>query len=243
MLSGQLRGFFPLFDRFFLPRYNNGRELFPPSGERDFPGGPAGEERGSGLLTRGKKVFRVLLKIFGGLLSFAVLTLTCLSLILAQPQEDPENTPAPQPPLTASPSVMTQSESEIPALASSFPVPLMTMVSNSGLEFISALAQDVRAGDTAGRIATLQWQTQDGEPVILQSIYPASALSLLEGDYHFVGKLGPTLFGSASVYMENAAYARLHARTDSALYVVIVPKGLASRLTSLSQSLGLLSPQ
>ena len=176
------------------------------------------------------------------MLSFAVLTLACLSLILAQPREDPLKAPAPQPSLTPYPVVMTHAESEIPSLVSTFPVPVMSMVSGSGLEFVSGLTQDVTVDGAVGRTATLTWQTPDGQPVVLQSIYPATALSLLGNGWHFGGKLGPTLFGSESVFMENAGSARLHARTDSAIYVVTVPSALVSRLTALSQSLQLLSP-
>ncbi len=182
-----------------------------------------------------------MLKVFSGIVSFAVLTLACLSLILAQPQEDSVRTPASQPSLTPSPAVIVQSESDIPALVSSFPVPLMSLVRGTGLEFVSGTTQNVSVDGAIGRTATLTWRTRDGNQVVLQSIYPATALSLLGNDYHFVGKLGPSLFGSESVYMETSGIARLHARTDSALYVVIVPKALVSRLTSLSQSLQLLS--
>ena len=138
---------------------------------------------------------------------------------------------------------MTQSESEIQALASSFPVPVMSLLSEAGLEFVSGLSRDVSVDGANGRITTLQWRTADGNTVVLDSIYPASALSLLGKDYHFAGKLGPTLFGSESVVMEAAGTVRLHARTDSALYVVTVPSALSSKISALSQSLYLLSPQ
>ena len=207
----------------------------------DFHRLPGSGAKGVGVLGRGKKICRVLLKVFSGIVSFAVLTLACLSLILAQPQEDSVRTPASQPSLTPSPAVIVQSESDIPALVSSFPVPLMSLVRGTGLEFVSGTTQNVSVDGAIGRTATLTWRTRDGNQVVLQSIYPATALSLLGNDYHFVGKLGPSLFGSESVYMETSGTARLHARTDSALYVVIVPKALVSRLTSLSQSLQLLS--
>lgn len=209
---------------------------------RNSPGFRAAKRKGAGILARGRKVLRILVKILCGIVSFAALALACFSLILAQPQEDSLKTPAPQPSLAASPSVLVHSESEISSLVSSFPVPVMSMVSNSGLEFVSGLAQDVSVDGATGRTATLTWRTQDGYQVVLQSIYPATALSLLKDGYHFVGKLGPTMFGSESVYMETTDSARLHARTDSAIYVVIVPKALVSRLTALSQSLQLLSP-
>ena len=194
-------------------------------------------------MTGGKKFLRLLLKLFGGLLSFAVLVIACLSLILAQPQPDSMKEPAAQPSIAPSVSVSIRSENELSALVSSFPAPLMSFISSSGMRFVSAESRDMETEDGIGRIATLNWQTPDGEPVILQSIYPASALSLLGNDFHFVWKLGPALFGSDSVYMEADGAVRIHARTDSALYAVIVPPAVAPKLTALSQSLQLLSSQ
>ena len=192
-------------------------------------------------MTGGKKFLRLLLKLFSGLLSFAVLVIACLSLILAQPRAEDNKAPAAQPSLAPSASVSAWSESDLSAMVSSFPAPLMSFVSSSGMRFVSGVSRDVETGDGTGRVATLNWQTPDGEPVILQSIYPASALSLLGNDYHFVWKLGPTLFGSDSVYMEADGAVRIHAQTDSALYVVTVPPSLAPKLAALSQALQLLS--
>lgn len=227
---------------FFSPGIITKENGFRLPGETVFPGARAVQRKGAGVLSRGGKVLRVLLKILGGVFSFAVLTVTCLSLILAQPQEDPVKAPAPQPPLPYSPSVMIRAESDMSSLLASFPVPVMSLSGAAGLEFVSGLTQEVSAGGVSGRMATVTWRTQDGNQVVLQSIYPASALSLLGNDYHFVGKLGPTLFGAESVYMETGTTARLHARTDSALYVVTVPRSFSNRLASLSQSLLLLSP-
>ncbi len=199
--------------------------------------------KGAGILTRGKKIFRVLLKVFSGIISFALLALTCLALILAQPQEDGARTPDPQPSLAPSPAVTIYSEAELPELLSAFPVPVMSFVSGSGLTMVSGSARDITVDGKTGRISTLEWQTPDGQTVALQSIYPADALSALDPRYHFGNKLGPTLFGSDSVYMESAGAVRLHASTDSALYVVIAPPALKSSLPALSRSLQLLSPQ
>ena len=61
-------------------------------------------------------------------------------------------------------------------------------------------AVDIQIADSLeggfGRILTLYWQTEAGQPLILQSIYPARALELLgKKDYRFSGTGGPTLFG------------------------------------------------
>ena len=87
----------------------------------------------------------------------------------------------------------------------------------------------------------IDWKTEDSEEVILQSIYPANAWSLLEDGYHFSNIGGPMLFGSQSVRMEKADTVRIHAAADTGLYVMIVPKSLASKVAALSRSLQLVS--
>lgn len=194
-------------------------------------------------MKRGKKIFRILLKILGSILSFALIAASCLALILAHPQTEKNSSPEPQPSLTPSPAVSASSEWDLRDLVMSFPAPVMSFITDSGMTFVAGSSRDIRVDGGIGRIVTLDWQTADGEPVRLQSIYPASALSLLDSGYHFSNKLGPTLFGSESVRMETAEVVRLHARTNSALYVVMVPPDVAPSLSALSQSLQLLSAQ
>ena len=188
-----------------------------------------------------KKAFRILLKIFGSVLSVVMLAAVCITLILAQPQSDKSKTAVSQPLLSASLPVSIQVESDLRILAASFPVPVMSFMSGSGMIFVSGSSSDAAVDGGTGRIVTMNWQTADGDPVILQSIYPASALSLLSGDYQFSNIAGPSLFGSDSVRMENARTLRLHASTDTGLYVVIVPRSLAQKLSALCRSLQLIT--
>lgn len=188
-----------------------------------------------------RKFPRILLKIIGGLFSLVLLAAVCILLILANPQPDNREKPAPQPLLTASPAVSIQAETEMRTLVKSFPVPVMSFMSGSGMVFVSGTSSDTAYEGGFGRIATLYWQTQDGDPLILQSIYPASAFSLLEPGYQFSNAGGPTLFGSASVRMETGETVRIHAATDTGLYVMIVPRALASRISALSRSLQLVT--
>ena len=192
-------------------------------------------------MRNGKKVITLLLKIVAGLLSAALLVILCVSLILAQPQPDRKAEAEPQPLLTASPAVNIQSEMELRTLVSSFPSPVMTFMSGSGMVFVSGTSADTALDGGFGRVATLYWQTNDGEPLILQSIYPASALSLLGGGYHFSNIGGPTMFGAPSVRMENGETIRIHAATDEGLYVMIVPLSLASRISAFSRTLQLVT--
>ena len=189
----------------------------------------------------GRKFLRFLLKFLAGLLSVALIVMVGALLVLAQPKKDDTEKAEPQPLLTASPALNISSESEIRSLVESFPVPVLSFMSGSGNIFVSGSSADTGLKGGYGRIITLNWQMPDGDPLILQSIYPASALSVLGTGYHFSNIAGPTLFGSDSVRMEDAQTVRIHAATETGLYVIIVPKSAASKISSLSRSLQLFS--
>ena len=187
------------------------------------------------------KFLTILLKILTGLFSVLLIVVIGVLLVLAQPQSEDKKTAEPQPLLAASPAVNITREAEIRTLVEDFPVPVMSFMSGSGMSFVSGTSSDVGLDGGFGRVLSLYWQTPDGDPLILQSIYPASALSLLDNGYHFSAVTGPTLFGNDSVRMENADTVRVHAATESGLYVMTVPKSAASRISSLSRSLQLFS--
>ena len=188
-----------------------------------------------------KKLQKLLLKLLAAVLSLALLVSLGVALVLAQPQKDQAGDPEPQPLLSPSPAVTITAESDMRTLVLSFPAPVMSFVVGSGCTFVSGTSADVAVDGGFGRIASLSWTTPDGDTVLLQSIYPASALSLLDGGYHFSNIAGPTLFGSASVRMEKSGSVRIHAATDSALYVMTLPRSLASRVSEMSRFLQLYS--
>ena len=192
-------------------------------------------------MSRRKKFIRILLKVLTALFSVALIAAVCFLLILAQPKKEDTAKPEPQPLLTASPAVNITAETEIRTLVKDFPAPVLSFMSGSGMLFVSGTSSDVGLSGGFGRMASLYWQTPEGEPLILQSIYPASAISLLDNGYHFSAVAGPTLFGVESVRMENADTVRIHAATESGLYAVTLPKSAASRLSSISRSLQLFS--
>ena len=175
------------------------------------------------------------------MLSAAALVSLGAALILAQPKADPENAPASQPLLTPSPAVTIESESEMRTLVRSFPGPVMSFISGSGVSFVSGVSADAALDGGFGRIVSLSWMTPDGEIILLQSIYPASALSLMDGGYHFSNIAGPTLFSAPSVRMENARNVRIHAATDAALYVMVLPRSMSARISEFSRFLQLYS--
>ena len=192
-------------------------------------------------MKRLKKILPILLKVLTGLFSVVLIAIVGMLLVLAQPGHQETKKEEPQPLLAASPSLNIDEETDLPSLIEPFPVPVLSFMSGSGMVFVSGSSYDVSLEGGFGRILALYWQTADGEPLILQSIYPASALSLLNNGYHFSPIAGPTLFGTNSVRMEDEETVRVHAATDTGLYVVILPKSAGSRLSSLSRSLQLFS--
>lgn len=188
-----------------------------------------------------RTVLQVLLRVVTALFSAALIVLIGALLVLAQPKQEDTEKAEPQPLLTASPAMNIEAETDLRSLVESFPVPVLSFMSGSGMSFVSGTSSDAGLKGGYGRVVSLYWQTQDGDPLILQSIYPASALSLLENGYHFSAIAGPTLFGVDSVRMENADTVRVHAATDTGLYVLTIPKSAASKISSLSRSLQLFS--
>ena len=192
-------------------------------------------------MNRWKKFGTALLKVLTALFTIALIAAVGFLLILAQPKSEEKEKAELQPLLAASPALNITQESELRSLVGAFPVPVLSFMSGSGMTFVSATSADTALDGGFGRVATLYWQTAEGEPLMLQSIYPASALSLLDNGYHFSSILGPTLFGVDSVRMENGDTVRVHAATETGLYVVTVPKDLAPKLSSLCRSLQLFS--
>lgn len=187
----------------------------------------------------GRKVLRLVLKVLAALLSVALIAAVGFLLILAQPRPEDTKKPEPQPLLAASPAINISREEDLLSLVKSFPVPVLSFMSGSGMSFVSGTSADAGLEGGFGRVLTLYWQTAEGEPMQVRSIYPASALSLLEDGYHFTSILGPSLFGTESVRMENADTVRVHAASESGLYTVTVPRALAPKLSSLCRSLQL----
>ena len=192
-------------------------------------------------MKKGSKLLHWILKVLTALLSLALMAAVGFLLVLAQPKADDRETPVSQPLLTASPAFSISSEGELRSLVESFPVPVLSFMSGSGMVFVSGSSSDIGLQGGFGRVVTLNWQTPDGDPMMLQSIYPASALSLLNNGYHFSPVAGPTLFGADSVRMENAGTVRIHAATETGLYAVTVPRSSARNLSALSRSLQLFS--
>lgn len=192
-------------------------------------------------MNNGKNLRKILFRVLQILFSVALMMLLTASLILAKPQEDKTDKPAATASSEAVPAVTIEQETDIPQLMTTFPAHLMSFLSGSGMDFVSASAYDVVIPGGFGRVVDQSWLTAEGEPVTIRSIWPATALNLLEDGFHFMPYGGPSLFGNASpsVRMENDSMIRLHASTDEALYVVLLPRSLSGQVSSICSSLQL----
>ncbi len=191
-------------------------------------------------MNNGKNLHKILFRVLQILFSVALMALLTASLILAKPQEDKTDKPAAASSV-AVPAVTIEQETDIPQLMTTFPAHLMSFLSGSGMDFVSASAYDVVIPGGFGRVVDQSWQTVQGDPVTIRSIWPATALNLLEDGFHFMPYSGPSLFGNASpsVRMENDSTIRLHASTDEALYVILLPRSLSGQISSICSSLQL----
>ena len=187
----------------------------------------------------GKKIRKILFRLIGVIIAVALLALLAVSLIIAKPQEEAPASAADRPSGEASPAISVEKEQDLHRLIASFPAPVMSFMSGSGMTFVSATSADAAVDGGFGRIATLNWQTPEGEPVKLCTVWPADALELLEDGYHFMPYTGPALFGNSSVRMENDYAVRIHVATDRALYIVLLPRALSGEIGSICRSLQL----
>ena len=181
-------------------------------------------------MNNGKNLRKVLFRILQILFSVALMALLTASLILAKPQEDKTDKPSAAASSEAVPAVSIDQETDIPRLMTTFPAHLMSFLSGSGMDFVSASAYDVAIPGGFGRVVDQSWQTAEGDPVTIRSIWPVTALNLLEDGFHFM---------PYGVRMENDSTIRLHASTDEALYVVLLPRSLSSQVNSICSSLQL----
>lgn len=189
-----------------------------------------------------KKGGRLLLKLFGWLLLCAVLVLVSLLIIVGMPEKED---PAPvlvDPVLSASPAIDVSAESDLYKLYLSFPAPVMSYLSGSGMTFVSASSADTSLSGCLTRVITQVWRSPEEDEIELLSVCPRSSLEILQsGNWHFSNLAGPELFGQKSVQMESDEKIRLHTQTDQGLYIITVSKAAKDRLAAIARSLQLFS--
>lgn len=183
-------------------------------------------------LRQQSKFYSVLRKVLERAL-LCLLVVVCigafyLAVILAEIPADqgaPEAASTPPVALSAEQPRQISSLNDLYQLVEHFPAPALALQANTQLAFAGGLVNDVAYQGSFARLVTLTYQTQNGETLTLQSIYPADAFSLLPGNgYSLKDTLTAALAGMTAVRMENADTVRLHVKGESALYAFTAPK-------------------
>ena len=185
---------------------------------------------------------KVIRWVITSLVALLLISAFYLAVILGQPQESETAVQADmnQPLLSASPAVNIAAETQMDEIAASFPVPVLQAMSGSGLTLVSGVSCDLAYEGGFARKVQLVYQTASGQQMLVESIYPARALELMgKGDYHMGSVAGQALAGMQSVRMENSSSIRLHAQSETGLYVVTVPAMESSDLAEVTRSLQL----
>ncbi len=173
------------------------------------------------------------------LLLFCVLVVYIVVIMLTPEAE--ENAQEPQALLTASPSVVLDSEDQLAGMIADFPVPVLASGGITTLKLIAGTSYDTAFEEGFARVLALRYVYQDTQ-IDVYSIYPARALSVLgRGDYHLSAAPSPLLAGWNSVRMENETTIRLHIQTSYGIYAVLVPHEAVGLLSEIVRPLQLMT--
>ncbi len=186
-----------------------------------------------------KKILRIALTV---LLTILIIAVFYLAVVLGQPTDADTVTAENQPLLSPSPAVNISSEGELGSLIRDFPTPVLSFVSGTGPAMTAGSSYDTAFEDGFARVLELHYTLEDGRTVQIQSIYPARALSLMErGDYHLNQMSSVSLAGLKAVRMEDSTTIRLHAQSDDALYIIILPQMTSDEISTLTKGLQLVT--
>jgi len=177
------------------------------------------------------------LKIGSGALLVALLTAVfVLVVIMSEPRDAESVLVTDQPLLPAAPAVNIASADELEALLASFPEPVLCVLPGAGLTLTGGSCYDTAFEDGFARVAELRYALEDGGEMVLTSIYPARASTLMERDgYALIG--ATELAGMEAVRMSRAGSIRLHAQHSEAFYVLTVPEMSFGELSALAGSI------
>ena len=172
-------------------------------------------------------------KIGAGVLFTLLGIIFALIMIMTAPQEDENAILTNQPLMTASPAVSISTESELETLLASFPVPVLCSLPGHDMTFIGGTTYDAAFENGVARIADMTYALPDGSEIVLTSIYPARASSLLKRDgYALIGTT--ELAGMEAVRMSREDSVRIHAQHSEAIYILTAPAMSFGELSGLA---------
>lgn len=170
------------------------------------------------------KALRMILRWGMRLLALLVgVAVFVLAVVMGQPREQAGEDTTKQPLPAPSARIDLDQYGDFSLLQNGFPAPVMFFLPGAGPELTAGSAFDAPYEDGVARVVSLTYALPDGSTVMVQSVYPARALSLLDQSGWQLRRGVPTrVAGVLMARMEGRETIRLHGSAE-ALYVITLP--------------------
>ena len=177
---------------------------------------------------------KALKRIFLAILLVIALVFAYLFLLMGEPEEEQDVvTPQPVPPITVPMNALeAPGDAYLPSLAETFGQPVLS------LRAADTTMQRARVYDTAfeghyARRVTLSYQLPDGGEVLVESIRPIEAITLLEGDYLLQADRLYGMAGLDAARMQNDDQICVFGQGEGAVYAITMPRNAEGQLETL----------
>lgn len=164
-----------------------------------------------------------------------------LAVILGHPETGERAVEMVQSLMPASPALSMAEGDELIAMRDLFPAPVLMCPTNELLA-VKASSMDTAFEDGFARILRITYTDQNGSEVIVTSIYPRRAVTLIsDSDLSLTGK-GLEIAGYPSARMEGGNRVRMHIQTEFGIYCVETAIDHLDELSGFLQKLQLVIP-
>ncbi len=177
------------------------------------------------------------------LLLVVALVVIYLFLLIGEPDEENKYLPQVTQERITMPMVAVESpgESNVQSLADTFGQPVMCLY--TGFQMQRARVFDTAFGGGYARRVSLSYALPDGQSLLVESIRPTEAITLLStGSYTLNAASLYAIGGLDAARMENSESIVVFARSDTAAYAVTMPASHAGELGSILRQTMLVSP-
>ena len=186
---------------------------------------------------------RMLKRIGLAVLLALALMAAYLFLLLGEPEEETKYAYVPPEETIAMPmsALDVPGEADVQYLADTFSQPVLSI--GSGVALQKARIYDTALDGGYARRVTLTYAFEDGAQLLVESMRPTSAVSLLkQKDYTLDATALYSLGGLNAARMDNASQTCVFGQSDTAVYAVICPASHADELANLLRFSSLTAP-
>lgn len=186
---------------------------------------------------------RVLLRAAAAALLALALAFAYLFLLLGEPEEEDRQVASSGGEVISMPmsALEAPGETNLQHLADTFGQPVMALY--DGLSMQRARVFDTAFGGGYARRVTLTYAFEDGALLTVESIRPASAITLLKGNYRLNASSLYTLGGLDAARMDGGGQICIFGQNDAAAYAVLCPSQHEDDLSGLLRQTTLISPE